>query len=64
MTIFVNGEAQAHAANLAALLERMALSDAAVATAVNGCFVPRSEREQTRLNNGDHVEVLAPMQGG
>ena len=35
-----------------------------VATAVNGEFVPVSARPDTRLAEGDRLEVLAPMQGG
>lgn len=64
MTIFVNGEAQSLAADLQVLLQRMGLADAVVATALNGCFVAKSARAQTVLRPGDHIEVLAPMQGG
>lgn len=35
-----------------------------VATAVNGAFIPEPLRASTPLNQGDAVEVLAPMQGG
>jgi len=35
-----------------------------VATAVNGEFVPATERRAARLADGDRLEVLAPMQGG
>jgi sulfur carrier protein len=64
MNLFVNGEPQAPATDLAALLERLGLADAAVATALNGRFVPAHARAATRLAEGDRVEVLAPMQGG
>ncbi|MBM4153172.1 MAG: sulfur carrier protein ThiS [Kiritimatiellaceae bacterium] len=36
----------------------------AVATAVNEQFVPIAKRDAWRLEAGDRVEVLAPMQGG
>jgi sulfur carrier protein len=39
-------------------------SQAAVATAVNGDFVPRQERAATLLADGDRVEIVAPRQGG
>lgn len=36
----------------------------ALATALNGAFVPATARTETPLHDGDRVEVLAPMQGG
>lgn len=64
MKILLNGEAREVAAeNLAALLEECGFSGR-VATAVNEDFVPSSLRVGHRLNDGDRVEVLAPMQGG
>ncbi|WP_299211677.1 MULTISPECIES: sulfur carrier protein ThiS [Roseobacteraceae] len=36
----------------------------AVATALNGTFVPRTQHAATRLQPGDRLEVLSPMQGG
>ncbi|KZK94646.1 sulfur carrier protein ThiS [Pseudovibrio sp. Ad46] len=36
----------------------------AVATALNGRFVPREDYSETSLSEGDRLEVLAPMQGG
>ncbi|WP_329741385.1 sulfur carrier protein ThiS [Dyella sp. A6] len=64
MTIMVNDQAQPLASNLAELLDRMALGDAVVATALNGHFVTVGERVNTLLAPGDRVEILAPMQGG
>lgn len=34
------------------------------AVAINCAFVPRSQFEQTRLTEGDEVEIVTPMQGG
>lgn len=64
MNLFVNGEAQPPATDLAALIERLGLADAAVATALNGRFVAVHARAATALAEGDRVEVLSPMQGG
>jgi sulfur carrier protein len=64
MSITVNGETQEDAGDLAALLARMGLREAVVATALNGTFVPAARRAATVLHAGDRVEVLAPMQGG
>ncbi len=65
MTIVLNGEVvTTTAANLAALLAEIELDEAVVATALNGEFVARDEREAATLSAGDRIEVLAPMQGG
>lgn len=49
---------------LADLLETEGFGGAKVATAVNGTFVPAATRTDHILNDGDSIEVLAPMQGG
>ena len=36
----------------------------ALATALNGKFVPAAKRAATALTAGDRIEILAPMQGG
>ncbi|MFN3615266.1 MAG: sulfur carrier protein ThiS [Rubrimonas sp.] len=64
MRIEVNGAAVAVAATpVAAALAELG-SGGAVATALNGDFVPAAAREATPLAAGDRLEVLAPMQGG
>mgnify|MGYP000436328505 FL=1 len=45
-------------------LQELGYHSPALATAVNGTFVSRAKRCETRLTDGDRVEVLAPMQGG
>ena len=52
------------APTLASMLQLCGYGDATVATAVNGQFVAVRERTATCLQDGDRVEVLAPMQGG
>ncbi|MGH8261550.1 MAG: sulfur carrier protein ThiS [Steroidobacteraceae bacterium] len=65
MRIIVNGASrESTAADLATVLAELGLTDAVVATAVNGEFVASAARGGTRLADGDRVEVLAPMQGG
>ncbi|MEM5501311.1 sulfur carrier protein ThiS [Ahrensia kielensis] len=49
---------------LAALLDEQGFAEAKVATAVNGQFVPEALRTAQILDEGDLIEVLAPMQGG
>jgi len=65
MKISINGVAKdVTSTNLAAVLHEAGYGDARVATAVNGDFVPRSQYGDLRLNAGDQVDVLAPVQGG
>ena len=65
MLISVNGERhELHAATLDAVLASLGYAGRKIATAVNGRFVAATERERVRLNDGDQVEVVAPMQGG
>lgn len=65
MRILVNGAShEIGAADLSGALEELGYGGAVVATAVNGEFVPASERQASRLSDGDRIEVLAPMQGG
>ena len=52
------------AATLDAVLIENGYAEATVATAVNGNFVPATLRASHTLNDGDQIEVLAPMQGG
>ena len=64
-TIHVNGEPrQIEAVTLAALIDEAGYGPARVATAVNGHFVPAKARAGTTIRAGDHVEIVAPRQGG
>ena len=49
---------------LTRLHQAQGLDDTAVATAVNGEFVPRSERGQHTLNDGDAVLCFTAITGG
>ncbi|HEY5829118.1 MAG: sulfur carrier protein ThiS [Hyphomicrobiaceae bacterium] len=65
MTVLVNGEtAETRAATLAELVAERGFAEAAVATALNGEFVPRAARAETRLAANDTIEIVAPRQGG
>lgn len=65
MKLIINGEAtQSEAGDLAALLCELDLAEAVVATALNGDFVPKGERGETALGDGDRIEIVAPMKGG
>jgi sulfur carrier protein len=65
MKIIVNAEPRELAARtLSEALNELGYASPAIATALNGSFVPRTQREATTLTDGDQLEVLAPMQGG
>jgi sulfur carrier protein len=65
VAILLNGEpAETQAATLAELVAGQGFAETAVATAVNGAFVPREARAATLLAAGDRVEIVAPRQGG
>jgi sulfur carrier protein len=65
LSVTVNGAAQRTvAATLSGLLADLGYSDARVATAVNGEFVPARLRAERPLAEGDAVEIVAPRQGG
>ena len=64
--ITVNGEARnvEDAATLADLVAALGQPPAALATAVNGEFVPRAERAAVPLREGDAVFTFQPITGG
>ena len=65
LKLHVNGEARQTAARtLAELIAEAGYGDVKIATAVNGDFVPARQRAATGLKDGDHVEIVAPRQGG
>lgn len=65
MRIEVNGEMQeVTATTVAEALTQLGWGEAKVATALNGEFLPAAARAGQALQDGDRLEVLAPMQGG
>ena len=64
--ITVNGEPRVlqGSETLADLVAALGQPPAALATAVNGEFVPRSERAALRLRDGDAVFTFQPITGG
>lgn len=65
MRVELNGTAvDTSARTLTELLAERGIAAEAVATALNGTFVPRAARPRTPLAEGVRIEVVAPMQGG
>ncbi len=65
MMIFVNGEKITETfVTLYDVCCAMTLDAESVATAVNGDFVPKTLRQVTVLSDGDHIEIITPLEGG
>lgn len=63
--IVLNGQPVDTAAEtLAQLIEGEGFGAARVATAVNGAFVPASQRATTLLKAADTIEIVSARQGG
>jgi sulfur carrier protein len=65
-TVTLNGEARdlESGTTLADLVSMVAEQPQALATAVNGEFVPRDARGQVQLRDGDAVFTFQPITGG
>lgn len=65
MKITLNGvEREVLEGRLDQALQELGYCDGTIATAVNGLFIPRTQRLDIVLLDGDRIEVVAPMQGG
>lgn len=66
MKVIINGQPKSFEAplNLFDILEQEELIGMMIAVAQNGTFVPKSAYETTTINDGDQIEIVAPMQGG
>lgn len=66
ITITINGHSKTYpvALDLAALLQTEGYADMTVAVACNGTFVPKAQQNQTFIQEGDAIDIVAPMQGG
>jgi len=66
MKITINGQPKSFEAplNLYDVLEQEEVIGMMIAVAQNGTFVPKSAYETTIIENGDALEIVAPMQGG
>lgn len=65
MIIRINGaEQDVQAQTLSALLDELDYGEATVATALNKNFVRKKDRAETKVAEGDEVEILTPRQGG
>jgi len=66
MQIVINGQSRdaAEPLGLPRLIEELKLGDRRVAIELNGAIVPRSAWPQTRLADGDRIEIVQAIGGG
>jgi sulfur carrier protein len=65
MRVMVNGEHREIASDrVDALLAELEYQGSHFAIALNFDVLPRSQWAQTRLKNGDEIEIITPRQGG
>jgi sulfur carrier protein len=65
MRVTVNGEQREIAAShVDALLSELEYEGTHFAIALNFDVLPRSRWAETRLKNGDEIEIITPRQGG
>ena len=66
MMIILNGKSHEFSENLNVmdLLASEGYKDKIVAVAINNAFVPKETYADRILQDNDHVEIVAPMQGG
>lgn len=66
MNIIINGEEKSLKAplNIQDLLSGEGYGDMMIAVARNGTFVPKEKYSDTNIEDGDQIEIVAPMQGG
>jgi sulfur carrier protein len=66
MQITLNGKAHTAAAavTLLALVREVSERESGIAVALNSAVVPRSSWPETRLAEGDRVDVVTAVQGG
>ncbi len=66
MKITINGQLKSFEAplNLYDVLEQEEVIGMMIAVARNGIFVPKGNYASVLLEDGDLIEIVAPMQGG
>lgn len=64
--VSVNGELKTleEGLNVSEMIEALAYKTKGFAVAINTTFVSIKTYEETIINNGDTIDILAPVQGG
>lgn len=65
MQIVLNGEQRTcNADTVLALITELGYVDKRIAVELNGEIVPKSQHEQTAINDGDQLEIVVAVGGG
>jgi sulfur carrier protein len=66
MELYLNGQIQQFETGLsvAQLVGLLSLQGQRIAVEVNRSIIPKSRHAETRLNDGDRVEIIQAMGGG
>jgi thiamine biosynthesis protein ThiS len=65
MNLIINGESRTHSAvTLTGLVEQLGMKPDRVAIELNREIVPRDRWPQTKLNDGDQLEIVHFVGGG
>ena len=65
MMIVLNGEERKiDSETISELVIELGYKDKVIAVAANETFVARRDYEETTIQDGDEIEIVAPMQGG
>jgi sulfur carrier protein len=66
MELYLNGQIQQFetALSVAQLVGLLSLQGQRIAVEVNRSIIPKSRHAETRLNDGDRVEIIQAMGGG
>ncbi|BDE05701.1 thiamine biosynthesis protein ThiS [Vulcanimicrobium alpinum] len=66
MTVSINGESRevADGATLASLLDMLGVRRDGTAVALNDDVVPRARHDDTRVRDGDRLEIIVAVAGG
>ena len=64
--VSVNGEIKElqEGLNISQMIEALNYKTKGFAVAINTTFVPIAKYEETIINDGDTIDILAPVQGG
>jgi len=66
ITVSVNGETKQlqDGLNVSQMIEALDYKVKGFAVAINTTFVPIAKYEETMIEEGDKIDILAPVQGG
>lgn len=66
MRLIINGQEQIvdNTQTVMDVMQSLGMIERKAAVAKNGHFIPRNAFDSTKLQDGDALEIITPMQGG